>query len=77
MTEKAMDGLKQNLEASTYCPLTGVQVLEYGSKQFSISDLHITWWNCPACGGWHILTTKMKREKDNVTVEPSYQPLSF
>ncbi|MFN8457184.1 MAG: hypothetical protein U0401_21400 [Anaerolineae bacterium] len=71
MTEKRTN-LTQAGQASTYCSLTGVQVLEYASKRFAIADWHVTWWNCPACGGWHILTTKTGQEKDGVKVEPVF-----
>jgi hypothetical protein len=76
MAEEATDKTKQNLEIQPYCPLTGVWVLEYSSKQFSISGLSVTWWHCPACKGWHILTTKTSQEKEFPRAEPFYQPSS-
>lgn len=59
---------KQNQEIQTYCPITGVRVLEYGSKQFSISGLYITWWHCPACTGWHVVSTKLNQENENARI---------
>ncbi len=65
---------RQNATGSTHCPLSGVQVLEYASKKFTIAEWQVTWWNCPSCGGWHLLTTKNNQEKESLPVDPSYQP---
>lgn len=73
MAETLMDESKKNQEISPYCPLTGVRVLEYGSKQFSLSGLQVTWWHCPACSGWHLLTTKIDQEKEVSHIDPVYQ----
>ena len=67
MAEKVLDGLRQNQEVQTYCPTTGIRVLEYGSKQFSIPGLYVTWWHCLVCSGWHILTTGINQEKEGKT----------
>jgi hypothetical protein len=72
-----IDKSNQNQESQPYCPLTGVRVLEYGSKQISLSGLLVTWWPCPACNGWHILTTKMNQEEESSKLEPIYQPISL
>ncbi len=74
MAETLMDESKQDQEISPYCPLTGVRVLEYGSTQFSLSGLQVVWWHCPACSGWHLLTTKMSQEKEISHVDSVYQP---
>jgi lipopolysaccharide biosynthesis regulator YciM len=74
MGEKAIiDEKKQNQEIQTYCPLTGVRVLEYGSKQFTISGMSVTWWHCPTCNGWHILTTRLSQAKDSAIKDPAFQ----
>lgn len=75
MAETVMDESKQNQEILPYCPLTGVRVLEYGSTQFSFSGLQVTWWHCPACSDWHLLTVKISQEKESPCVEPECQPL--
>ncbi len=75
MNEKLMGGSKQNPGISNYCPLTGGRVLEYGSIQFSFSGLYVTWWHCPACNGWHLLTTKVNQEPEGSRVDPVGQPL--
>jgi hypothetical protein len=75
MGNKPMDE-KQNGELQTYCPLTGVWVLEFGSKQFSISGLSVTWWHCPACNGWHILTTRVNQASDGAG-GPAFQASSL
>ena len=39
------------------CPSTGDEVIGSGwNKQFTTSGGQATWWQCPACGGWHIAT---------------------
>lgn len=77
MGEKVIDETRQNQEIQSYCPLTGVRVLEYGSRQFSISGLSVTWWHCSACNGWHILTTRLNQAKDSARVEPAFQASSL
>jgi formate dehydrogenase maturation protein FdhE len=66
-----MQEAKQDQEVQTYCPTTGVRVLEYGSKQFTISGLCVTWWHCSACTGWHIVTTKAHQEKEASRILPA------
>lgn len=77
MSNKTMEEARQNEQLQTYCPLTGVRVLESGSKQFSVSGVSVTWWHCPACNGWHVLTTKLTQVKDGSGMEPSYQASAF
>ena len=75
MLEKVNEESKQNFDIQTYCPLTGVRILESCTKQFSISGLMVTWWHCPACSGWHILTSRLNQEQNIPRGEASYQPL--
>ncbi|MCK6624807.1 MAG: hypothetical protein L6R45_06485 [Anaerolineae bacterium] len=64
-----LEASKQSQEIQAYCPVTGVRVLEYGSKQFSISGFYVTWWHCPACNGWHVVSTKLNSDKENARIE--------
>lgn len=75
MGEKAIDETRQNQEIVSYCPLTGVRVLELGSTQFSISGVSVTWWHCPACNGWHVLTTKLSQVKETARKDLTFQAL--
>ena len=77
MDQTNVNKLNQDQESSTYCPLTGVRVLEYGSKQFSISGVTVTWWHCVACNGWHLLTSKMNPEKESAEVKMGFQSLTL
>lgn len=75
MFEKVKEESDQNTNIQTYCPLTGSRIWEYAVKQFSISGLLVTWWHCPACGGWHLLTTTAGQEQNIPRTEPNPSPL--
>lgn len=77
MFEKVKEEPNQNPNIQTYCPLTGVRIWEYAVKQFSISGLLVTWWHCPACSGWHILTTTLNQEQDVPRAEPKFPSLAL
>ncbi len=41
----------------TRCPGTGDEVVGSGwDMQFVTSKGETTWWRCPSCGGWHVMT---------------------
>jgi hypothetical protein len=60
MSAKQIDVSEINIYSLPHCPLTGEQVLEDGSKYFSFSGWHISWWHCPACHGWHVVVLNDK-----------------
>jgi hypothetical protein len=69
MTPKNVEILNHKPQASTCCPLTGMQVLDQDSKQFPISDLNVIWWHCLSCKGWHLLMTSTNQEDQSLPIE--------
>lgn len=36
------------------CPRTGEEVVSYLEDPFDMFESPAAWWECPACGSWHI-----------------------
>lgn len=49
--------------ALVHCPTMDKQVFSNEWLIFSgSSNIGVSWWHCPVCGGWHVLPTALKNE---------------
>jgi hypothetical protein len=55
MVFKVTSTQKLNLLAPIYCTVTGKRLVAESHKQFDIPDGLVTWFQCEACQGWHIV----------------------
>ncbi|MDX1521671.1 MAG: CarD family transcriptional regulator, partial [Anaerolineae bacterium] len=46
-----------DLKALTRCPNTDELITDQALVHYSTSNSSLRWWLCPACQGWHTLTT--------------------
>jgi len=60
MTAKFINNTDQNSQAIGQCPIANQQIATGPSKQISFPGGQATWWQCPACQGWHIVTLNEK-----------------
>ncbi len=46
---------KLNTLEPIYCPSTGKRIVAENHKRFTIPNAQVTWFECEACRGWHIV----------------------
>jgi len=72
MSLKSVATQKLNSLEPIYCPSTGKRVVAENHKRFAIPhNAQVTWFECEACRGWHIVI-------DNIAPdEPAISPEQF
>ena len=60
VTAKFMDIALQSSTANVHCPISERQVTAGQSKRIVFPGGQATWWHCPVCQGWHLITLTEK-----------------
>lgn len=57
------------------CPKTGEEVVSYLTDPFDMFGSPAAWWECPACGGWHIsMIDELKDLCEQMANTPNIMP---
>ncbi len=65
MSTKATNTQKLGSLKPVYCPQTGKRIVAESQKQFNIPNGQVTWFQCEACQGWHIVIDNLNPENTN------------